>query len=68
MILKEALVEAMTEPANESPPDDRAVASPWWGERRLAWKPTPWRAIATAKSAERAFELSGQEWPSPALH
>lgn len=65
---KEGLIQAMTGSANESPPDDRAVASHWWGERRSAWKPTPWRAIATAKSAERAFELSGQEWPSPALH
>ena len=48
---KGGTVDAMTEPANESPPDDRAVASHWWGERRLAWNPTPWRAIATAKSA-----------------
>jgi hypothetical protein len=60
-------VDAMAEPANESPPDDRAVALQPLGERRLAWKPTLWRAIATAKSAEMAFELSGQEWPSPAL-
>ena len=52
---KGGLIEAMTGSANESPPDDRAVASHWWGERRLAWKPTPWRAIATAKSAERAW-------------
>ena len=65
---KEGTVDAMTEPANESPPDDRAVALQLLAERRSAWNPTPGRASATAKSAERAFELSGQEWPSPALH
>ena len=34
-------VDAMTEPANESPPDDRAVALQPLGERRLALKSTP---------------------------
>jgi len=38
---KRGTVDAMTEPANESPPDDRAVALQPSGERRLALKSTP---------------------------
>jgi len=38
---KRGTVDAMTEPANESPPDDRAVALQPLGERRLALKSTP---------------------------
>ena len=38
---KGGLIQAMTGSASASPPDDRAVAPPRWGERRLALKSTP---------------------------
>lgn len=38
---KGGLIQAMTGSASAYPPDDRAVAPPRWGERRLALQSTP---------------------------
>ena len=38
---KGGMINAMTGSASASPPDDRAVTPPRWGERRLALKSTP---------------------------